>query len=172
MEPLNTQERTVALFKFLALFLVTVILICWAMYYDWGIPNKQLKLLKEENAQLSAANENTRKILVTIDTIRSCMNRYPTDLNKPRLEMEINEGARQLIKYVGTDTSNFSKIVTRMADSYNQHLIDKKALLSIGNCSDKVADLEKTIKDQKDEIKDLEDDVDDLRLKLKTASNF
>jgi hypothetical protein len=172
MEPLNSKERSIALIKFLGLFLVTLVLACAALYFDYNvIPSKQFQMLKEENAKLSVASNNTRAILTTIDSIRSGLMRYQADPNKGRIEIEVNQGALSLIKYIGTDTNDFSRIITRVSDSYTQQLIDKKLLISSGGSGEKVIALEQTIEKQKQEIKDLNRDIEDLRLKLKIATN-
>lgn len=167
MEPLNSQERTVALFKFLGLFLVTILLVCTALYFDWEMPNKQIQMLKEENARLSQGYNNTRSILVTMDSISNQLNRYASEPNKGFAEAQINQGLINLSKLNFGDSTDFGRIVRLSWQSYQTQLQDKKGLLTSGNCSAQVAQLESQLQQKTDECKKATDEAIQKTLQLK-----
>ncbi len=48
MKPKNSKERQIAFLKFLLLFLVTVLTIVFAIYFNYKVPNKENALLKDQ----------------------------------------------------------------------------------------------------------------------------
>lgn len=166
MEPLNGKERTSALLKFLGLFLVTVILVNVAIYFSLQMPEKQLALLKEENSRLKVETLNTGLWLTTVDSVRSQLERYNAEPNKIRLELEINDRINALTKFGIKDSSKFGDILTRVANAYSENLVLKKNLLNSGDCSTKIAELEKEKAELKTDLKSCKDELVDKQFKL------
>lgn len=57
MEPLNKKERNTAFWKFLAFFLVTVILVITAVFINFQVPLKENRLLRAEYEKLNQEME-------------------------------------------------------------------------------------------------------------------
>ena len=170
MDALNEKERTIALVKFLGMFLVTVILVLVAAFYGTKAPQQQLNLLTSENAQLKVGLKNTRSIITSMDSIAAKMGRYNTELNKEILAREIADELQALSRYSYKDTTDFGNILSRVGLEYKFHLADKKALSTSGDCSATLIKMqmenEKLVRD----LKDCNQDLTNLNLKIQAGS--
>jgi hypothetical protein len=164
MEPLNTKERTIGLLKFIGLFLVLFVLAIVAISFDFKLPKKQIQLLREENARLSADNVSKKSVVVLVDSLNSKMLRYDTETNKVFIETQINSDINRLITVARDDSSDFGFLLANISKEYLRHLDDKKKIGDGASWSEKIADRDKEIADLKTELKGLKRDYEMLKL--------
>jgi glutaredoxin 2 len=156
MEPLNSAERTTALLKFFGLFLVTVILVCVAMFFDVITPSTQIKNLKAENQRLTDLNAQSALKLIFIDSIQKNLDRYDIDtMRQTQIEIQINQCIVNLQTLTAGDSSVNSAITKDAAVISASFLNAKKRLKECANSSSIIA----TYKQQLAELQKKYDDT-------------
>jgi hypothetical protein len=160
MEALNAKERTVALLKFLAIFLILLILGVWGIFYDVRIPFKQIELLKEQNASLNGNVQYQKQVLLNMDSLFYQFSRYDKAMDKEILNPKIGGEISKLSDIANSDSITVTgKIVGRANNIFGLYFIDKKLLATLSGTSSELTD-----KDQK--LKELSDKNDKLQEKL------
>lgn len=169
MEALNSKERTIALLKFLGIFLVLIILIVWGVYYDYNMPTKERDMYKAENESLRGTQQNQHVILATMDSLYYQLGRYDNGSDsKMLLDIKIKGEISTLMTLSGSDSvSNFGKIINRAFSTYLSWYSDKQKIGSLGNTASSVSDKDKQIQKLTDDNKQMQRDLDEVRLNLK-----
>jgi len=70
MKPKNSKERRSAFLKFLALFVVTVLAILFAVYFNFKVPNKENSLLKAEVKSVESEMEFQKNFSKEMESIK------------------------------------------------------------------------------------------------------
>ena len=120
MDPLNKQERTEAIIKMLAFFLLAVIIVAIPMYYGFRMPEKEDALLQSKNkdlaAQLQALQKFEREFLVKTDSAIALFTAFQNE------EDEMNRDKLQL-RY-STATNDMEDYLDGLNDSIKEQLYD------------------------------------------------
>ncbi len=167
MDALNEKEKTVALVKFLGMFLLTLIVVMVAAFFGLKSPSKQVDALLVENARLKNTSANLKSVVITLDSLRAKMGRFNNDANKVILERQIADEINALGKYSLSDSSETSVILSRVGAEFQDHLADKKMLSEAGNCSGKVAELNAEMVKLTQELKDCNKELDTKSLQIR-----
>lgn len=171
MEALNAKEKTIALLKFLGVFLVLIILIVLGVYYDYEMPGKQLKLLKAENESLRNSSRDQKLVLLTLDSLYFQLARYDKEPDQIVLNNTIGKEISRLLDIATADSTMNGKILGRTAQAFQLDFKDKQELQALGKSASALTDKDQMIKDLKSEADKNERTIEDLRLKLKLCSN-
>jgi len=158
MEPLNSQERLSAFAKFLVAFLITVIIIVMAVFFDYRVPVAQNKQLIEQNAALQQSSKLAQDALYKMDSLNNYFAKFsPDSLNFLLISNSIVQQITALQQMSKQDTvSPVGKMLGRAATAYNDHYNTKQVL--------------KTFGDDKKQIDQLKSDRDDYRQKYTECS--
>ena len=70
MKPKNSRERTNSFLKFLAIFLVTVAMIVVAVYFNFKIPSKENKLLREQAEVIKGEMEYQKAFYIEMKDLK------------------------------------------------------------------------------------------------------
>src|SRR6266446_6458398 len=73
MKPLNAQERRNQFFIFLLFFVITVAFVVVAVYFNFSNHPRQLKAIKDENANFRKRLKYTDQYLSDVDSLLSQM---------------------------------------------------------------------------------------------------
>jgi hypothetical protein len=157
MEAVNKREKGIAFLKFASLFLVVIILVTLAIYFDFQIPKQEIKVLRAMNEKLSQQVEVQEEILSIADSLHINFNRIddPNQLFRV-LEGKISKDINSLQDFAN-DSSFQGKIVKNIHASYFNWLRDKTVL-------QKNMDVPKELQKLKEELKEVQNDLRDCRL--------
>jgi hypothetical protein len=81
---LNSKDRNQAFFKFLVLFLVTVVLVVLAIYFDYRLPVRENKVLQEEVSLQRQQDVDQQKFAVKMQEALVLMD----SVDKPGINVE------------------------------------------------------------------------------------
>ncbi|MCC6599664.1 MAG: hypothetical protein IT223_03215 [Crocinitomicaceae bacterium] len=171
MEALNQPERSKALVKFIVIFSVTVLLAIVAIFFDFKVPAKKNKLLKEENRNLQAQISLQEGVSAKMDSIEIYLGR----MADPKFDFGTNEEfvnsyIAELKKYEN-DSTSFGRMIKRSNSNYLQLKVLRKQLRETGgSASERIKELEKELKKTEDELEDCEKEKNNILLKKAVGS--
>ncbi|MEN8115741.1 MAG: helix-turn-helix domain-containing protein [Bacteroidota bacterium] len=107
MDPLNKQERTEAIIKMLALFLLAVIIVAIPMYYAFRLPEKEEVVMKEERkilaAKLAEIEQFEKDFLAKTDSAISLFSAYQKEedeLTRDKIQLRYSNATNQMEDYL------------------------------------------------------------------------
>ncbi len=165
MKPLNAKERTKGLLKFIAIFLVTVLLIVFAVYFNnSAVPNKELEYYKTRCASLQDSIASDISLLTKLNELNANLEQYQANPNNIVAQTSVGAGINGLMDMAKKDSLHFSGIIAGQAAAgysiaANAIVKLKQSGDAMGDNSKLNADLTKcqTELDKKDQqIKDLQ----------------
>lgn len=166
MEPLNSQERATGLLKFAGIFLFTIVLVIFAVYFDTqAVPKKQLSNYKEENASLRALVETDNKLINQI-----------SDLNTSFVQFQNNPGNTIAANAVANGISGLTDLAKKDSTSYTGKLCGQIvtgygiAAATINKLKDSGSNADDA-KKLKDDLKQCQDDLKDKNNQILTLQN-
>lgn len=122
MDSLNKQERTEAIFKMLAFFLLAVIIVAIPMYYAFRLPEKENTLNEAEYRSLISELEEDNKFemefLVKTDSAISLFNSFKNEedeLSRDKIQLRYSNATNQMEDYL--DKISDDTIKTRLYDN-------------------------------------------------------
>ena len=156
---LNSRERNAAFLKFLLFFIITVILIVWAIFFDFRLPTKENRSLREKvNTQIQQEADQKKFV--------SLMNEAVSLLDS----MDKNNGSKieqinaQLISKINNEMRALPESGNSMDKAMNKTLIEKLDELRV-----KKKALQ-SLSDVQSKLDKLQTDLDNCNQKLQTAN--
>ncbi len=168
MQPINKQERTKAMIKFLAMNLLVVGLVSYAIYSYVFVKEKITTEVKVDTNEVVALEH----FMIKADGFIKEFNEADTDTDRAKYSLELN---RLIIDEKDKFSTN-SKVFDLMSESYKSALRNSELVVKMGStgdasCAEKMKGLEEKIEDFKLEIRDLESDLKDLEGKQGETKN-
>jgi hypothetical protein len=160
-KPLNSKARNEAFMKFLLFFLIAVIMVCGAVYFDFKVPRKENQLLKERAEQVHTqmlAQEKFTSTLVQVKSLIDSIGKpgvnsiYQSQLVSAKLK---DLTAEQFI----SDSSMQARMNRAVLDVYLDYNKVKSEMVTMGDAPTQIA----TLRSEKDQ---LQRDLDQLRRDL------
>ena len=159
MEAINKREKNMAFLKFAALFVVVIILVNLAVYFDFQVPKQEVNTLRAMNQKLSEQVDVQGKILSLADSVQTNF----IKINQPDQLFRILEGkiSNDIInlQQFANDSSFQGKIVKNMHTSYIDRLKDKKTLQDIKDIPIELQKVKEELKETKDALRDCKMDL-------------
>ena len=127
MDPLNKQERTEAIIKMLAFFLLAVIIVALPMYYGFRMLEKEDALLKSENpdlaARLQALQKFEQEFLVKTDSAIALFTAFQNEedeMNRDKLQLRYSNATNEMEDYLdGLNDSVKEQLYDNIINTYN-----------------------------------------------------
>jgi len=160
---INSKERTQAYFKFLLFFVITVIVVVAAIYFDFYTPSRENKLLKDEVYVQRRQEANQQKFVETMTRTIALLDSLNNSKNNPeQLRFQINaqiDNLRKLQENAGGLYDDLDKAVIENMLA----LIDRKKAIT---------DLEGSIQKYKDDLESCKNQGQQLQTQLAIPRNF
>jgi Type VI secretion system, TssO len=142
-KPLNSKARNQAFTKFLVFFLLAVIMVCGAVYYDFEVPRKENRLLKEKSEQARTqmlAQEKFTNTLVQVKTMIDSIGK--PGVNTIYLNQVVSSKLKDLTaEQFINDSSMQGRMNRAILDVYLDYNKVKADMVSMGDAPNQIADL-------------------------------
>lgn len=130
---LNSQDRNQAFFKFLLFFVITLLLVVTAVYFDFRVPSKENDWLRSqlENRQIQEANQakfvaKMEEVVALFDSLGKSGANANTDMIFNSINAKIGEmGELQL-----NDQTMYGRMDKALADKFDELKRAKKELIA------------------------------------------
>jgi len=105
MKPKNDKEINNAFFQFLMLFLLTVVIVVIAVFFDYGFNWKDYSTVKEQFREVSGVLNNKNLLIAKIDSINFGLSKYDSPGAVPALiEADISNKLTDLKQTASSDS--------------------------------------------------------------------
>lgn len=145
---LNSQERNQAFLKFLLFFLVTVVLIIAAIFFNYRLPIRENKMLQSEVDIQRTEDVNQQKFIGLMqDAIRLLDSMDKKGTNVAQIDLQVNSKLQELAALQQKDNSIYGQMDKMIIDKLGNLQQDKKILQDARDNTNKLSaaqsDLEK-----------------------------
>jgi len=166
MKPLNAQERTFGLLKFAGLFVFTLVLVLFAVYFDFSaVPKAELEGYKTQVNELQATVQSDNKLISQITDLNNNLVQYQSNPTNAIAASAVGNGITGLADLAKKDSVSFTgKLSGQIVTGYGIAVSSINKSAGSGNASD---DLKKA----KDDLKACQDDVKDKNQQILTLQN-
>lgn len=107
---LNAKERSKAFWKFLFFFLIAVLLIITALYFDFRVPEKENKILRRENTRYQTQIIAQERFVQSMDEAKFILDSLEQpDANVAYLNQVLSGKLRELTELQYKDSSVYSR---------------------------------------------------------------
>jgi Type VI secretion system, TssO len=140
--PLNTAERSSAFWKFFLFFLISVLMVTTAVYFDFKLPYKENELLKnktEQNRLQAMAQEKFTNSMIQAKALLDSMGK--PGINVKYISDQVTDKLRELTNLQITDNSlqgGMNKAILAVFLDYNKI---KGEMTNMGDAQMQIADL-------------------------------
>ncbi len=171
MDPLNTQERNSAFMKFILIFVVTMVLVLIAAFFDVVVPRKENRDLIKQNRMLQDQMRAQEQILEKMDSIKVLL----IKLDQPNadvttLDASIASMIIQMQAYEN-DSTTLGRIMKSVNIAYTGLKNEKLgALKKMGTSDEEIKDLEDKLENAEEDLKDCEKAKNDLLISIGTRN--
>lgn len=136
MKALNQTERNNLFLKFFLLFILTVGITVFAIFYDFVLPQELNEKQRRKLALYNDFQRNQKKMIALVDTL----NQQIEDLDNGNKDVTVEkERITRQIRFKSTETDTAkNSIYTKLEDTYIQYLSVKAKLIETRNELDKL----------------------------------
>lgn len=153
---LNSRERNEAFLKFLLFFLVTVILVVVAVFFDYRLPDKEMDMLRNEvSVSRSGAAYQQQFITRVEDAYQYIDSAKKTGVNVNQINRMVDNKLSDLNTLQLKDSSTFARLNNLALQALNE-LHEARKNLAI----------------EKDKVAKLTNDLSDIRQKQADANSI
>ena len=166
MKPLNAKERTIGLLKFAVLFLLTVVLVVFAVFFNFAlVPKAEMEGYKSQIASLNAKVETDNKLVSQVTDLNNNLLQYQNNPSNTIASSAVGNGITALSDIAKKDSISFTgKLSGQILTGYTTAV----SAISKGQSSGNVSD---DLKKMKDDLKACQDDVKDKNQQILTLQN-
>lgn len=145
---LNSQERNQAFFKFLLFFLVTIILIIGAVYFNYRMPTRENEMLQSEVDVQRTQDVNQQKFVSRMQEATALLDSLEKKgTNFEQIDLQLNSKMQELSVLQQKDNTIYGKmnkvIIDRLAELQQSKRERREAALRLSRLADTEAELEK-----------------------------
>jgi hypothetical protein len=159
MKPLNKKERTLAFFKFLALFLIGILIVLIPFYFIIRLPSMEQGIKSEDIQKLEELLKVQKEYYaVQIDKLKNLFVKYDApgeDIDK--LNADIGYILSDMEHTIGTDTAWRATMYKNIMQTY---LDLKKTKTDLGECKKELVKCGKELKEAKEAGEKPKDSLD------------
>jgi hypothetical protein len=169
MRPLNYKERNSMFWQFLFVFVATVLLLLFALFYDFEMPQELNELQKQKLAASGSSVKDQKKLATLIDSIYSSIKQIPTAPNPavPRDEAGANIVK---LKILGKESGN--PILIKMSEAFAGYSAVQFATTSNSNNSQNATQALNECKQEISRWKTKYDMLDNQLKSMKSSSPY
>jgi hypothetical protein len=150
---LNNQERTQAFLKFLLFFLLTIVLVVMAVFFNYRLPSKENKLLSDEVDIQRQQETNQQKFITKMDEINLLMDsleKHPNGFDQ--LSILIDSKIVELQVLGQNDNTAYGKMNKAIDNNLSKLLTDRKNLYPLLHDHDNITAVQEELKQCKTEL--------------------
>jgi hypothetical protein len=154
MKPLNQQERTNAFIRYILALAVSMFLFGTLFYTSSRLPQKELEVLKNQNAEYKGAIDKQAKILGLMDSIEAnlaVLDKAGADASYG--ETEVSNLLVQMKSNIA-DTSGINVIYKKIAANYQRTMQDKHMIREMRKDNEAAAQYKSDLEKAKEQIMD------------------
>lgn len=160
MKPKNEKEINNAFFQFLMLFLLTVVIVVIAVFFDYGFNWKDYGRVREQFKEVSSVLNNKNTLITKIDSINAGLARYDLPGSVPSIiESDIATALTDLKKTTSSDSASI-KLNNSLFRAYSMLLKSKKDFMKLKEDNGKLQYELTTLQTSYDKLKEEFDKLD------------
>jgi hypothetical protein len=157
-KPINITEHNASFIKYLIFFILTLTMAVCAVYFNFKLPNKELKLLRKRDEQFRTQQLNQENYKRTLIDIMQTLKSLDSNNNSGiMVKSELDDKIVDLQRVSNIDDSSaaqrLNKVIFRLVNEYR----DAKFKLN------EYRDCDKIINDKDVKIAELRKDLDDCK---------
>ena len=165
---LNANDRNQAFLKFALFFVVTLILVIVAVYFDYRLPVRENKMLQEEIDQQRQADFNQGKFVATLQDASVLLD----SLDKPgtnatQINLQLVQKLGDLNALQDNDNSLYGKMDRIIVNKLLNLSDAKKMLQTQSENENKMSHMRSDLKDARDQLQQAQADLDAYRRSAK-----
>lgn len=161
MKPKNSKERRSAFFKFLALFVITMLAILFAVYFNFKVPNKENAILKADAKAIEKEMEFQNNFSEQMMAIKGMIDSL--DIPGQNVSYQNSQISRKLVdlqEAIPTKDSTYRyDMYTNIVNTYSALQLSEGELIKLNDAKSTIEDykiaLEKCQRDLKESQREL-----------------
>jgi hypothetical protein len=161
---LNSKERNEAFLKFLVFFLVTLILVVLAIYFNFRLPIRENKMLQDEietqRQQDMLQSKFVAKMQEAVILLDSLGKGGP---NADQVNLQLSGKLAELNGLQLKDNNLYGKMDKAIVEKFSDLQLWKKNLLNLQEKADKISTLEADLNTTKSQLIQAQSDLDAYR---------
>lgn len=141
-KPINSAERNSAFWKFLLFFILAVLMVTTAVYFDFKLPYKENELLKEKSEQIrlqAMAQEKFTSNMIQAKALIDSMDK--TGVNVKYISDQVTDKLRELTNMHITDSSLQGRMNKVIIDVYLDYNKIKSSMTNLTDAQSQIAEL-------------------------------
>jgi len=166
MKPLNQQERKSLYLQFLALYIITLVLVIVTMHFFYKVPQKELEVLREQKEKFKSYDQGPRQVLKKMGEADMLLNQIKEGKDVSKSEADLADICSQ-IKTLGDAKANpMDSIFINIRNNYIDMLEATKKEKSSGMTNTALTDITKELNDVKDKLRECQSQNDILKIQV------
>lgn len=164
LQVLNSKERNQAFLQFLLFFLITVMLAIGAVYFNFRVPEKENKLLREEVDMQRTESQNQQKFVSHMQQAKvllDSMKKSQSDINL--VDMQLTAKMNELLNLQQKDSSLYGKLNNAVVDAFLELQRNKKELIGLNEKAASVNELKAELTKCQEDLTTSQGQLDVLR---------
>ena len=161
---LNANDRNKTFFQFLVLFLVTVMLVVGAVYFNYQMPGRINSMLQNEISMQQSEAQYQRKFVSRMQEARTYLDSMSkSGANANLLDMQLTERMTELLNLQQKDSSLYGQMNEAIIETFLELQQAKKSLVGAGGNGEKISMLETELNRVKGELSTAQGQLDHFR---------
>ncbi|WP_299888143.1 type VI secretion system transmembrane protein TssO [uncultured Lacinutrix sp.] len=161
MKPKNSKERRSAFFKFLALFVITMLAILFAVYFNFKVPNKENDLLKAQVKAVEKEMEFQKNFSEQMETIKGMIDSLDVPgQNLPHENSKISNKLVELQKSIPTKDSTFRyDMYTNIVNTFSNLQQSEIELIDLNDAKNTIEEYKMALEKSNNELDQVKRDL-------------
>lgn len=169
---LNNNERNKAFLKFLFFFVITVVLITGAIYFDMRIPSKENDVLRRQVSRYRTQSIAQEKFVTSMDEAKVLIDSLKQPgVNSVYINQQVAAKLRELTDLQYKDSSVFSRMNKNILDLFLRYQDATNKIVSTGDLPRQVEDFKSKYEQTQRDLDQARRDIDLLR-RANSAAGF
>lgn len=161
---LNSKERSEAFLKFLVFFVVTLILVILAIYFNFRLPIRENKMLQDEIETQRQQDMNQSKFVTKMQEAVILLDSLGKGgPNADQINLQLNGKLAEMAGLQQKDNNLYGKMDKAIVEKFSDLQLWKRNLLSLQEKADKISTLEADLNTTKSQLIQANADLDAFR---------
>lgn len=161
---LNSKERNEAFLKFLVFFVVTLILVILAIYFNFRLPIRENRMLQDEIETQRQQDANQTKFVAKMQEAIVLLDSLGKGgPNTEQVNLQLNGKLAELSGLQLKDNNLYGKMDKAIVEKFSDLQLWKRNLLNLQEKADKMSSLETELNTTKSQLIQAQSDLDAYR---------
>jgi len=161
---LNSKERNEAFLKFLVFFLVTLILVVLAIYFNFRLPVRENKMLQDEIETQRQQDMNQTKFVARMQEAVVLLDSLGKGgPNVDQINLQLNGKLAEIAGLQPKDNNLYGKMDKAIVEKFSELQSAKRALSALQEKADKISQMEADLNTTKSQLIQANADLDAYR---------